>query len=290
MSLLLSVSDPDASSSLCKTVKSELFNYLKKSIPAIAAIPFNSPKIYDGMVLFQKLPPDLVTFGDIFDYILNKIMQGSCRICFFVTDYYLENSIKSLERKGRWSINVIRMTISRRNKVKPKQFQKFPRLPENKIDLVKFLINDWSSNIRHSGVLEGKEVYITVQDQAFCIPCSNNSISKVSVRALSSQQEEVGTKIFLCAQLAFQLGFERVNVVTTDTDVVELAVYFQWQLTGKIYMEYGTAPNLAYYDNSLHIFDAQLVQALPGIHALSGCDSTSCFIGKGRHVLKTCEM
>ena len=51
------------------------------------------------MVLFQKLQPDLVTFGDIFDYILNKIMQGGCRICFFVTDYYLENSIKSLERK-----------------------------------------------------------------------------------------------------------------------------------------------------------------------------------------------
>ena len=58
------------------------------------------------MVLFQKLPHDLVTFGDISDYILNKIMQGSCRICFFVTDYYLENSIKSLERKGR-SSNII---------------------------------------------------------------------------------------------------------------------------------------------------------------------------------------
>ena len=108
------------------------------------------------MVLFQKLPHDIVTFGDISDYILNKIMQGSCRICFFVTDYYLENSIKSLERKGRSSIGVLRMTVSRRNQVKHKQFQKFLRLPENKVDLVKFLINDWSSNIRHSDVLEGK--------------------------------------------------------------------------------------------------------------------------------------
>ena len=105
-SVPLALSDPDASSSLFKIAKSELFQYLKKSIPAIGYIPFNSAKIYDGMVLFQKLPHDLVTFGDISDYILNKIMQGSCRICFFVTDYYLENSIKSLERKGR-SSNII---------------------------------------------------------------------------------------------------------------------------------------------------------------------------------------
>ena len=61
-------------------------------------------------------------------------------------------------------------------------------------------------------------------------------------------------------------------------------------MTGKIYMEYETAPNLAYYDISLHTFDAQLVQALAGIHALSGFDSTSCFIGKGQYVLKICEI
>ena len=136
----------------------------------------------------------------------------------------------------------------------------------------------------------GKDVYITIQDQPFCISCSNNAISKVSVRALSSQQEEADTKIFLCAQFTFQLGFERVHVVTIDTEVVVLAVYFQSQLTGKIYMEYGTAPNLAYCDISLHTFDAQLVQALPGIDAVSGCDSTSCFIGKGRYVLNICEI
>ena len=100
-------------------------------------------------------------------------------------------------------------------------------MPENKVDLVKFLINDWSTNIRHSDVLEGKEVYITIQDQVFYISYSNNSISKALVRVLSSQQEEADTKIFLCAQFVFQSGFERVNVVTTDTDVVVLAVYFQ---------------------------------------------------------------
>lgn len=76
------------------------------------------------MVLFQKLPPDLERFGDISDYIFNKIMQGGCRICFSVTDYYLESSIKSLERKGISNFGILKITVLRRNQVRPKQFQK----------------------------------------------------------------------------------------------------------------------------------------------------------------------
>ena len=57
-----------------KQLKVSCSSTLKKSISAKAAISFNSLKIYDGMVHFQRLPPDLVTFKDISDYILNKIM------------------------------------------------------------------------------------------------------------------------------------------------------------------------------------------------------------------------
>ena len=95
----LSLYDPNVTSTLCKTAKSKLFNHLKKLVPTAATIPPKIPKIFDGMVLFQKLPPTLKTFGYISDYILNKIRKGDTLA--FVTDYYLENSIKSLERKGR---------------------------------------------------------------------------------------------------------------------------------------------------------------------------------------------
>ena len=86
------------------------------------------------------------------------------------------------------------------------------------------------------------------------------------------------------------MGFERANVVTTDIYFVLPTVYFQSQLIGKIYTEYGTAPNTAYCDISLHKFDAQLARALPGIHALSGRDYTSCFTGKGQFFVKICEI
>ena len=85
--------------------------------------------------------------------------------------------------------------------------------------------------------------------------------------------------------------FERVNVVTIDTDVAVLAVYFQSQLNGKIYMEYEATPNMGCYDTSLHTFDHQMVQTLPEILTVSSdCDSTSYFTGKGRYVLKICEI
>ena len=95
----LSLYDPNVTSTLCKTAKSKLFNHLKKPVLTIATIPPNTTKIFDGMVLLQKLPPTLKTFRDISDYILNKIVKR--HTLAFVADYYLENSIKSLEKKGR---------------------------------------------------------------------------------------------------------------------------------------------------------------------------------------------
>ena len=59
-------------------------------------IPMNTPKIYDGMVVFQKLPATLSMFDDISDFLINKI----------VADHYLRNFIKSLERKGRFTFNM----------------------------------------------------------------------------------------------------------------------------------------------------------------------------------------
>ena len=127
-------------STLCKTVKASLFKFLNKSIETVDMVPENTPRIYDGMVLFQKLPPTLVMFGDISDYVLKKIMKDSSRICFFVTDYYLPESVKSLERNARSKIGLLRIGSSRRDQPRPKQFDKFLRLSQNKIDLVSFLI------------------------------------------------------------------------------------------------------------------------------------------------------
>ena len=75
----------------------------------------------------------LFVFGNISDFLINRIVKGSCRVCFFVTDYYLPNYIKSLEKKIRSMIGLLQMKISRRDEKWPQQFDKFLRLSENKI-------------------------------------------------------------------------------------------------------------------------------------------------------------
>ena len=58
-SVLLALSNPDAPSTLCKTKNNELFKFLKNSLGTASVIIMNTPEIYDGMVLFQKLPATL---------------------------------------------------------------------------------------------------------------------------------------------------------------------------------------------------------------------------------------
>ena len=59
------------SGGLTKTVKSNLFQKLETRIPTLLQKPTNC-YIFDGMVLLQKLPAYLETFGAVSDYVLKK--------------------------------------------------------------------------------------------------------------------------------------------------------------------------------------------------------------------------
>ena len=102
-----------------KTAKNEQFKFLKISLGTISVISKNTPKIYDGMVLLQKLPATLSMFGSISDFLINRIVKCSCRVYFFMTGYYLPNYIKSLERKSRSMIGLLQMKVSRRDQKWP---------------------------------------------------------------------------------------------------------------------------------------------------------------------------
>ena len=193
---------------LRKTQKSKLFQYLKSSIITCVAVPENYLQIFDGMVLVQKLPKILKTFGDISDYILKKLLHESTRATFFVTDNYLEDSIKSMERDSRSAYGTIRMKVMKRQQVIPKQWKKSLRNSENKLDLIDFLWHDWWTNLKHSHQLDGKELYMTIRDEVHCISSVHGLITCNQVQELSSKQEEADTKIFLCAKFEASLGFE----------------------------------------------------------------------------------
>ena len=118
-------------------------------------------------------------------------------------------------------------------------------LSDNTIDLVKSLINDQSTSTMHAKNLEDKELHVTAENKAFC----RSSIAKLWMMLwhwLSSEQEETDTKLLLCAQIPFDIGFERVNIVTVDTEMAILIIYFQSMLNEKIYHHFRTYSTCSY--------------------------------------------
>ena len=146
-SVPLSLANPDGT--LAKTTKVNLFHSLEALIPITSLCPSNYPVIFDGMVLLQKIPSTFKTFGEISDYLLRKILSGSANTANFVTDHHLPRSIKSMERNRRSMIGTIRVIPKRRDQPKPKQLQRFLANAENKLDFIKFLANEWSTNDNH---------------------------------------------------------------------------------------------------------------------------------------------
>jgi len=187
---------------LRKTQKSKLFKHLESVIPETEEIQTDCPNIFDGMVLLQKLPPTLATFGNLSDYLLKKILSGGSRVAFFVTDFYLENSVKSMERDRRAA------TGSLRDQAVPKQFSRFLRNSENKLELLDFLLNDWSTNGVHCVLLEQRTLYFTIRDKAFAITSNEGRLSCNTVAELESKQEEADTKMFLCASFSSTNWFQ----------------------------------------------------------------------------------
>ena len=90
---------------------------------------------------------------------LKKLLHGSTRVAFFVTDYYLEDSIKSMERDSWSAYGTIRMKVMRREQVIPKQGKKFLGNSENKLDLIDFLWHDWSTKLKQSSARWKRVVY-----------------------------------------------------------------------------------------------------------------------------------
>ena len=129
----------------------EISSFLLWVLGTIEAITLNpnveasaeSPWIFDGMVLFNKMGKiDAETFGEVSEYLLKKIMKSSSTV-YFVTDQYVVGSIKSFERAFRATQSgTVRVYIDRRDQFRPKQWSKYLRDADNKEELVAFLLRD----------------------------------------------------------------------------------------------------------------------------------------------------
>ena len=105
-------------------------------------------------------------------------------------------SIKSIEQKRRSVIGSLR---TKRNQQKPKCWNKYLQYSDNKIELVKRLINYWSQDESSRELLSNRGMYVTYEAKAFCIRTIGMQVQKVVVPELQSEQEEADTKILSVA-------------------------------------------------------------------------------------------
>ena len=105
-----------------------------------------------------------------------------------------------------------------------------------------------------------------------------------SIEELVTVQEEADTRMLLHAAHASKNACQSVIVRSPDTDVAFLCLYFAGEILKPLYFETGVKDSHRVIDVKAMAtaLGPDICKALPGLHALTGCDSTSSFHGKGK--------
>lgn len=239
----------------------------------------------DSMALIQVIPTkNLKTFADLAESVWLRILaigskHGAGRVDF-VADVYRPSSIKDVERARRTKAGVQRIRITQANQKMPKQWGKFLGHPDNKNELLQFLLREFSD----SRQLEGLEVYVSAGPNCHRLSTRLPATPCQEVADLRCSHEEADTRLLLHSKHADNAGYDQILIVSPDTDVVIISLGVIGQLKAKLGFVTGKAPNTRLIDLSMMAtrLGNSLCQSLPYMHALTGCDSVSSFFGRSK--------
>ena len=98
--------------------------------------------------------------------------------------------------------------------------------------------------------------------------------------------EEADTRVILHAAHAAHTGHSKITIHTVDTDVVVLAVALARTLEedDEVWVSFGMVKAIRFLaaNEMAQALGPKKAQALPMFHALTGCDTFSCFAGHGK--------
>ena len=106
--------------------------------------------------------------------------------------------------------------------------------------------------------------------------------SREDFEGLASNHEEADTRIILHARDATVRGYSQVNVLCRDTDVLVLLLAHRENLCQNIWMFSGTSRRTCYIPVHKITLPEEKRKSLLASHALTGCDTTSQFVGIGK--------
>lgn len=209
--------------------KSQLIRLLEKTENQIVE-PINTEKetcfIVDVMLLIRKITwKGNNTFKDLINNFCNTLLQKASSMntkrIDLVFDSYFQNSIKSSEHQRRLKASSIEYNDINERIMLPKQEDTFWGSSQNKMLLQKFLKQCVQNDIAFSGY---DVIFSSMND----IPVSSNkpNLDDSYLNVQCSNIEEADVKIVVHVNHAVKKGYTNVYVISSDTDVIVLMLYF----------------------------------------------------------------
>lgn len=282
--LPLSLSEPDGT--LKKTAKSRLLHAVEGDTAPVEMLQEDHAFIVDGMAYVRQVKSGGLTFDQFSTKLLKAIVNASLSASRLdiVFDVYFKTSIKDVERQRR---STGEMAIKQIVSSAPiKQWGQLLSSGEFKNKLITFFLNDWKTK-RH--LLNDKTVYVNDSSGTWKLTRQQMEICD----RLQSNQEEADTRMILHAKDASS-RYEDIVIFTPDTDVFILAASNLGTIGCNLFILTGTGDNRRIINlnlacenhfsriNNPDYTKEMFLEALPGFHCFTGCDSTSAFAGRGK--------
>ena len=231
--------------------------------------------LLDGSAVVNMLRPGYAkTFSDyasqVFQPYIVAQTQHASRVDI-VWDEYHKESLKA-ETRGKRGKGVRRRVEP--STAIPGNWKEFLRIDENKVELFSFLASSVVASIDSS-----KQIISTHRNEVLC-----NQSRDVS-RLAPCTHEEADTRIILHLEDAVKEGNTKVSIRTVDTDVVVLAVTSAQRLDNtEVWIAFGTGKSFRFLaaHEIARALGPDRCRALPMFHAFTGCDTVSCFGGRGK--------
>ena len=245
------------------------------------SVPDSCVYIVDGNAMLHSMVNLPLTFGLLALTLLSYLPKSAT--VHFVTDPYHKDSIKESERQRCGSAPAF--LIGGPSTRLPRNFAAFLQNSNNKQQLLKFILKEWQQS-RYASRLSDRRIYFVCDESCVCLHSADGiSVTATEIPELISTQEEADTRIILhCLYAAERQETEAIVVKSPDTDVFILLVYYVQTIGVDIIFDTGSGDRRRRMSMKkvLSAVGNDLAEALPGLHAFTGCDSTSAFVRQGK--------
>jgi len=146
----------------------------------------------------------------------------------FSTDVYAPSSVKATERQLPGAGD--KFIGSGGEMKRPKDWKVFLSNDDNKAQLLKVLLDTWSS-AQTAPILCGREVVLVYEGCAYMLRSTGETMSCVEIESLQSNQEETDTRVVLYCMYAQNKGYAIARVKTPDTDIFFFLLHHARRLT-----------------------------------------------------------